>query len=188
MYRLQGGVGTKEERGPWGQETPDTSPALPAVLPGTSGQSHSSCPCSQVSLSVRREGWTRHISGSDVCTVAALILPNVLLVLNMPDSEQLLRPLFRHTLLAVCRRTCTAGGDGDQMLVVRVSGVPVFWVKGRRLRVLQGHRRPFSMAGGCMHLVLCPSVSLLLHWFAGFLRALLNMACLHCRLILHHRL
>ena len=161
---------------------------MPAAPPGTSGQSHSSHPCSQMSLSVRREAWTRQISGSDVCTVAALFLLNLLLILNMPNSEQLLRPLFQHTLLAVCRRTCIAGGEGDQMLVVRVFRVLMSWVKGRRLRVLQGDRRPFSTAGGCTRLVLCLSVSLLLHWFAGFLRALPNMACLHCSLILHHRL
>ena len=90
-------AGTQAPRGrteTQAEETPDTSPALPTAPPGTSGQSHSSYPCSQVSLSVRREGWTRQISGSDVCTVAALFLLNLLLVLNMPDSEQLLRPLF----------------------------------------------------------------------------------------------
>lgn len=99
MQRLRGGAGPREKCGPGVRR-----PQMPAQLCQL-GQSHSSQPRSPVSLSVSREGWTRQISGSDVYTVATLFLPNLLLILNTSNSEQLLRPLFRLTLLAVCRRT-----------------------------------------------------------------------------------
>lgn len=77
MWRLRGGVGPREECGPGVRR-----PRMPAQLCQL-GQSHSSRPRSPVSLSVSREGWTRQISGSDVCTVATLFLPNLPLILNM---------------------------------------------------------------------------------------------------------
>lgn len=165
-----------------GQETPDASPALPA---GTVTQLPPTLPgvpvCKPRGLDQTNLRFRRLHSCNSILTEPPAHFKHA-------DSEQLLRPLFRLTLLAVCRRTSIAGGEGDQMLVVRVSQVLMSWVKGRRPHVLQGDRRPFSTAEGCTHLILCLSVFLLLHWFAGFLRALLNVACLHCSLILHHRL
>ena len=47
----------------------------------------------------KTRGLEQIISGSDVCTIVVLVLLNLLLLLNMHDSEQLLRPLFLHTLM-----------------------------------------------------------------------------------------